>query len=273
MNDRTLPFTCHEDLATRATDLVTRLLTRDDPVLAGALQPIARAAWGLVADDTGMIELHRAAVDAQRALRLTFHPPRIDEFLAAVIAYAEGDSLVPIDWDDEDEDDENPFLAICPAIGMDETLRFAELSGMYLRVAAALSEISVICRAAAATWTAADEVNRTAAALEVVADRYESAAAVVDDIVLVLAMSNNTGVGPLREHLDELIHWPVVLRERAEWIASLEPGGPTSDAPQDHPADGLREEARRADHWIDPMIYWADGAREVGVQIAPFGDG
>lgn len=266
-NDQSLPSA--EAVATQTTDLVVRYLAQDDPVIAGALQPIARAAWGLVADGTGMIELHHAAREARTALRLTFCPPRITAFVDAVAAYAEGSAPADWEWDDE-EVDENPYLAICPEIGLEETLRLAELSSLYLRAAGIFSEVTVASRALGAAWDASAERESVANALALVADHVETAAELIDEIVLVLAMSANTATGPLHDHMDDLRDWPDHLRLRARWIRELVPGEPTSEDEFDTPADGIRAAARECEHWIDVMLFWGRAAREVGMQIAPF---
>ncbi len=275
MSDTRLPFDTPDALAAQATDLVTMCLSHGDAVLARALQPVARAAWSLVADGNGMVDLHRAAFDARDALRLTCRPPGVDLFLEAVVAYAEGMHL-PDDWFWDEDTETNPYLAICPQIGVDETLRLGELANLYLQVAGVLAEVTVLCRAAAATWCDALEADRAVATLERAAEGLDTCAEIAEELVMVLTMSPNTGVGPLREHMEDLRGWPDALRTQARWMTSCEPGEPTDvdgePADDDEPADGLLAAAQRVDLWVALMLEWARGARELGIRIAPHGD-
>jgi hypothetical protein len=85
-----LPFRDDLELAETATAGVQINLVVGDALVAAALQPVARAAWGLVEDSSGPGELIREARAALRRLELVCGATCERRFLADVIAYARG---------------------------------------------------------------------------------------------------------------------------------------------------------------------------------------
>lgn len=88
MGRRARGFASETELAEVATMGVCVNLDVDEPFLASALQPVARAAWARVADGGGPDELLREARAAWRSLRLAVGAATERRFLDAVIAHA-----------------------------------------------------------------------------------------------------------------------------------------------------------------------------------------
>ena len=82
------PFDCDLDVAETATAGVRFNIAVGDTLSADALQPVARAAWGLVEDGGAPAELLREARAARRRLELVCGASGERLFLDNVIEYA-----------------------------------------------------------------------------------------------------------------------------------------------------------------------------------------
>ncbi|MEW6581286.1 MAG: hypothetical protein AB1416_00810 [Actinomycetota bacterium] len=80
-------FRSDVEVAEIATQGVCVNLAVDEPLLAAALQPVARAAWGLVHGDTDPRELRREVARAERSLRLACFAQMERRFLKEVARY------------------------------------------------------------------------------------------------------------------------------------------------------------------------------------------
>lgn len=85
---RSSPFDDDLDLAETATLGVRANLALGQPMLASALQPVARAAWALVEDRHGVTALLDEALTARARLDLACFAQDERRFLEAVIVYA-----------------------------------------------------------------------------------------------------------------------------------------------------------------------------------------
>lgn len=90
MNDRSRGFADDTELAEVASMGVCINLHAGQPLLAAALQPVARAAWDRVAGGGGPDALLREARRARRDLRLAVGAETERRFLESVIAHARG---------------------------------------------------------------------------------------------------------------------------------------------------------------------------------------
>lgn len=88
MGRETRGFADDTELAEVASMGVCANLHAGRPLMAAALQPVARAAWDRVAGGGGPDDLLRAARRARRDLRLAVGAETERRFLASVIAHA-----------------------------------------------------------------------------------------------------------------------------------------------------------------------------------------
>jgi hypothetical protein len=95
MGRRGRGFASRTELAEVATMGVCVNLDLGDAHLAAVLQPVARAAWGRVAEGGGPEELRREARRARRRLRLAVGATTERRFLEAVIAHARSERATP----------------------------------------------------------------------------------------------------------------------------------------------------------------------------------
>lgn len=242
----TSPFRSDVHLAEVATAGVRFNLAVGDDIAAAALQPVARAAWGLVDNPRATGDLEGAVRAAEDALAMACGMSGERRFLADVVVY--------LDWDRQepqakpDDDLEAPSLDFAPTddVDLEEARRLGAAAAAYLRAAAALSEAAVLFRVAASAIEL-DACGSEAIVDEVVArapEVLEQAAAAYAQAVDLLSRSTAAVSPDVAFHIEEL---RVGVRALTMESVRLSPADDNADDPVDEPDSEDTDEATNHD--------------------------